>query len=239
MATNTTRDLVARLVELLSNERIALTDFLLTLASFDRQRRWAELGYASLYDFLVRELGMSRGTAFYRKVAVELIQRYPEVLEALRDGRLCITVVFALSKVITPKNCAEVLPRFFHVSKQEAKAISVEIAPALEVPRKEVVTLVRTAPASDLDQKADRLALPQRRSTRALSQSSAAMSGCAIRASANGRSRAAASAARPSSPSSTTSTASSPGSPSRRRISASAVTRTTRSTPGRSTATTS
>ncbi len=160
MITDTTRDLVARLAELLSNERFALADFLVTLAGFDRQRRWAELGYASLYDFLVRELGMSRGTAFYRKVAVELIQRYPEVLEALRDGRLCITVVFALSKVITPENCAQVLPRFFHVSKQEAKAISAEIAPALEVPRKEVVTVVRTAPAPDLDQKADQLALP-------------------------------------------------------------------------------
>jgi hypothetical protein len=147
MMTDTTRALVIRLAELLSNERVSLADFIATLADFDRERRWEEAGYASLYDFLVRELGMSKGTAFYRKVAVELVQRYPEVLELLRDGRLCITAVHALSKAITPENRAEVLPRFFHVSMKDAKAISAEIAPAVEVHRREVVTVVRAAPA--------------------------------------------------------------------------------------------
>ncbi len=145
MTTTATRDLVARLAELLANERSALADFLLALADFDRRRCWEELGYASLYDFLVRELRMSRGTAFYRKTAVDLVQRYPEVLEPLRDGRLCITAVHALSKAITPENRREVLPRFFHVSKQEAKAISAEIAPVIGVRRKDVVTTVPAA----------------------------------------------------------------------------------------------
>ena len=61
MMTDTTRALVTRLAELLSNERIALADFIATLSDFDRARRWAEAGYANLYDFLVRELGMSKG----------------------------------------------------------------------------------------------------------------------------------------------------------------------------------
>ncbi len=56
---------------------------------------------------------MSKGTAFYRTVAVGLVQRYPEVLQPIRDGRLCITAVHALSKAITPENRAEVLPRCF------------------------------------------------------------------------------------------------------------------------------
>ncbi len=157
MIAATTRALVARLAELLTTEHGALADFLATLADFDRQRRWEELGYANLYDFLVRELGMSKGTAFYRKVAVELVQRYPEVLEPIRDGRLCITAVHALSKAITPENRAEVLPRFFHVSKQEAKAVSAQLAPALEAPRREVVTTVRVAPSLDLGHVPNRL----------------------------------------------------------------------------------
>lgn len=147
MPTATTRALVAHLAALLANERAALADFIAALADFDQERRWQELGYASLYDFLVRELGMSKGTAYYRKVAVGLVQRFPEVLEPLRDGRLCITAVHALSKVITPVNRAELLPRFFHVSMQEAKAIAAEIAPAVEVPRRDVVTTVRAAAA--------------------------------------------------------------------------------------------
>jgi hypothetical protein len=73
-------------------------------------------------------------------VAAQLIQRCPEVVEPLREGKLCITVVLELARVITPENSAAVLPRFFHRSKQEAKAVAVEIRPAEVIPRKEMVT---------------------------------------------------------------------------------------------------
>ena len=48
----------------------------------------------------------------------------------------------ALARVITPENSTDVLPRFFYLSKQEAKAV--EICPAAVVPRREVVTKVVT-----------------------------------------------------------------------------------------------
>jgi hypothetical protein len=117
-----------------------MTDFLLALAEFDRNRLWARLGHACLFDFLHRELGLSRGAAHYRKVAAHLVQRYPEMVEPLREGKLCMTVVLEVARVITPENSAIVLPRFFHRSKQEAKAIAVEICPAAVIPRREVVT---------------------------------------------------------------------------------------------------
>jgi len=56
-----------------------MTDLLLALAEFDRQRLWLQLGHASLFDFLHRELGLSRGSAHYRKVAAQLVQKFPEV----------------------------------------------------------------------------------------------------------------------------------------------------------------
>ncbi len=99
-----------------------------------------QLGHASLFDFLHRELGLSRGSAHYRKVAAHLVQRYPEMVEPLREGKLCITVVLELARVITPENSADVLPLFFHLSKQEAKAVAVEVSPANVIPRREVVT---------------------------------------------------------------------------------------------------
>jgi 5-methylcytosine-specific restriction endonuclease McrA len=117
-----------------------MTDFLLALAEFDRSRLWVQLGHANLFDFLHRELGLSRGAAHYRKVAAHLVQRYPEMVEPLREGKLCITVVLELARVITPENSAIVLPQFFHRSKQEAKAIAVAICPAAVIPRREVVT---------------------------------------------------------------------------------------------------
>ena len=64
-----------RLAELLRSEQARLGDFLIALAEFDRERLWVKLGHASLYAFLQRELGLSNASAFYRKVAAELIQR--------------------------------------------------------------------------------------------------------------------------------------------------------------------
>ncbi|MFL5273027.1 MAG: HNH endonuclease [Anaeromyxobacteraceae bacterium] len=150
-----TRDLTKRLAELLSREHCALADFLVALADFDRERRWLELGHTSLFYFLHRELGLSKGAAFYRKTAAELLQRYPEVVEPLRSGNLCLSTVVELAKVITPENRGEVVARFVHASKQEAKAISAELRPAEAAPHRDVITalepLPRSTPAPRLD----------------------------------------------------------------------------------------
>jgi len=124
-----------------------MADFLLALAAFDRQRRWQELGHASLFSYLHRELGLSKSAAFYRKTAAELLQAYPEVIEPLRDGRLCLSTVGELARVLTPDNRARVLPSFFHLSKREAREVAAALDPVAAPPRREVVTAFRPASA--------------------------------------------------------------------------------------------
>ncbi len=140
------RDLSSRLAALLRTERGAAADFLSALADFDSRRCWAELGHASLFSYLHRDLGLSLGAAQYKKTGAELVQRFPEVLESLRDGRLCQTAICEVARVLTPENRAEVLPRFFGLSRREAAAVAAELAPR-EAPRRTVVTAVRSAPA--------------------------------------------------------------------------------------------
>jgi hypothetical protein len=142
---DTARDLSDRLALLLRGERSALGDFLVALADFDRRQAWRALGYPSLFVYLNRHLELSNGASHYRAVAARLVQRHPAVLEALREGKLCFTVIVELSKVLTPENEAEVLPRLFHRSKAEAKAVSAELRPQ-PVPERVVVTAV-PAPA--------------------------------------------------------------------------------------------
>jgi hypothetical protein len=144
------RDLSNRLAALLRTEQHAMADFLVALADYDRQKLWRELGHTSLFAFLHRELRLSRGAAHFRKIAAELIQGFPEVVEPLRDGRLCITSVVELAKVITPENRSLVMPRFFHCSKREAKEVAAELRPAEAAPHRTVVTTVtiRRAPAA-------------------------------------------------------------------------------------------
>jgi hypothetical protein len=143
---NTAREFTIRLVDLLRNERNALAELILALSEFDRRELWKELGYPSLFPFLQRELGLSDGAAYYRMKAARLVRDFPEIVEPLRDGRLCVTNVVELSKVITAENRGEVLPRYFHVSKREAEAITVSILPKPIVPTRSVVTAVRAPP---------------------------------------------------------------------------------------------
>ncbi len=126
---HTAREATALLADLLRREHNALAEFLVALAAFDRERRWVELGHASLFYFLTRELGLPNGPAFYRKTAAELLRRYPELAEPLRDGRLNLSSVVELSRVITPENRGEVVPRFFGASKREAKEVVAELRP--------------------------------------------------------------------------------------------------------------
>jgi hypothetical protein len=135
------------LAALLRNEQSAMADFLLALADFDRQKLWRELGHASLFSYLRRELRLSAGAAQYRKTAAELIQQFSEIEAGLRDGRLCLSTVIEVSKVLTAENRHEVLPRFFGLSRREAEALAVSIRPAEVVPRRAVVTAVRPAAA--------------------------------------------------------------------------------------------
>ena len=139
------RESTTILAGLLRREHGAMAEFLLALAEFDRQRLWLDLGYSGLFSFLHRELRMSKAAAFYRKTAAELVRNFPEIVEPLRDGRLCITAVVELAKVITVENRGDVLPRFFHCSKREAKAVSAALAPEEAPAHRDVVTSARVA----------------------------------------------------------------------------------------------
>src|SRR5687767_4938253 len=131
----------SRLSELYARERDSMVAFLLSLAEFDSDRKWERLGYNSLFAFLTAHLKMSESTAGFRVRAVRVISRFgPQVAAALRDGKLCISVVYELDAVLTDENCSDVLPRFFGLSRTKAQALAAELAPRAAVVRRTVVT---------------------------------------------------------------------------------------------------
>jgi len=129
-------DLVLRL----ARERDSTSTFLLTLADFDRRRGWEPLGHSSLFAFLMRELGLSKGGASSRLKSARLVLRFPEVIEPLRDGRLCVTSLAEVARVLTPENMAEILPLFYDCSVREAREVAAAVAPFPRPPRREAVT---------------------------------------------------------------------------------------------------
>ena len=145
---NEARKLRDALAALLRKEQAAMADFLVALADFDRRRGWEALGHASLFAFLHVELRLSKSAAFYRRSAAELLQDFPEVVEPLREGQLCLSTIAELAKVLTRENREVVTPRFFGLSAREAQELVAELQPR-EVPSTRMVVtrvLDRSAP---------------------------------------------------------------------------------------------
>src|SRR5262249_26889165 len=132
----------ARLQQLLGHERQLLVELVLALADFDRQRAYLELGYSSLWDYVHRALGQSETMTHYRVRAARFVQGFPQAVEPLRAGRLCITTLATLAPVVTEANCDAVLAEAMEKPKREVERIKARLAPK-PVPK----DLVRKAPA--------------------------------------------------------------------------------------------
>jgi hypothetical protein len=127
---------------LLRREQSAMADFLVALSDFDRRRGWEALGHASLFSFLHVDLGLSKSAAYYRRSAAGLLQDFPEVIGPLRDGKLCLSSIGELAKVLTRENHAVVTPRFFGLSAREAQELVAELQPRAVPSTRMVVTRV-------------------------------------------------------------------------------------------------
>jgi hypothetical protein len=121
-------DLRSRLGALLSEERKAVVDFLLHLAELERRRLYAELGYATLFDYCTHELGLLKASAYRRVTGARLLKRFPQIEHYLRDGRLCLTL---LKDVLNAENVEQVLEAASRRSKEEVEGLVVKLKPEL------------------------------------------------------------------------------------------------------------
>jgi hypothetical protein len=100
-----------QLGQLLNVERRSMLAFILALVEFDSQQGWKALGYTSLWGYLSRELKMSDAMVATRAAAVQLVRRFPQIGDLLRDGKLCVTAMPRLATILTQENCEDVWQR--------------------------------------------------------------------------------------------------------------------------------
>jgi hypothetical protein len=123
------RDLDRRLADLIRSERHLVVQFVVELAGFAKRELYRELGYTSLFYYCVRQLGLSKSSAFRRSEVARLIVRFPVIADQLADGRLSIRALVELREVLTEGNHAEVLARAEGKSEEEAQLLAVEYQP--------------------------------------------------------------------------------------------------------------
>jgi hypothetical protein len=134
MESTSARDLDRRLADLVRSERHLVVQFVVELAGFAKRELYRELGYTSLFYYCVRQLGLSKSSAFRRSEVARLIARFPVIAERLAEGRLSIRALVELREVLTEENHARVLTRAEGKSQEEAQILAVEYRPK-PVPR--------------------------------------------------------------------------------------------------------
>jgi 5-methylcytosine-specific restriction endonuclease McrA len=129
MESTSAHDLDRRLADLVRSERHLVVQFVIELADFAKRELYRELGYTSLFYYCVRQLGLSKSSAFRRSEVARLIARFPPIAERLTQGQLSIRALVELREVLTEENHVGVLTRAVGMSQEQAQLLAVAYRP--------------------------------------------------------------------------------------------------------------
>ena len=135
------RDVVARLAQLLREERRLTAAVLLHLGEVEARRLYLPAACSSMHVYCVRVLAMSEDQAFKRIRAARAVRRFPVVGAAVAEGRLHLSGVVLLAPHLTDDNAAELVAEASGKSKAEIE-----------------ILLARRAPRADVSERLERLA---------------------------------------------------------------------------------
>lgn len=93
----TTKELHAKFTELVKTERKITQEVLHCIQQIDKSKAFAELGYSSLFDYLVQGQKYSEGSAQRRISAARLLQEIPAIEAKVQDGKINLTQLAKLS----------------------------------------------------------------------------------------------------------------------------------------------
>lgn len=124
-----TKALAACLRASAGEERDRQIDFLRYLDPFDAREAWREAGYASLWQYCLRELALREGAAGRRIGAMRVLREFPRLEAPLRDGRLSLTTAVTLRPLLTQQNLDEIVTRAAYKTDEETKHLVATLQP--------------------------------------------------------------------------------------------------------------
>ena len=118
-----------------------LTLILHHLREVDRRKLFSDLGYQSLFDYCVRELGYSEGQAGRRIQAMRLMRELPEIEDKIRTGNLSLSNLsqaqshFRLAGKTTIKEKTSILTLLENKSAREGQKVLLSLEPRAPLPK--------------------------------------------------------------------------------------------------------
>jgi 5-methylcytosine-specific restriction endonuclease McrA len=144
----TSKVLLANTRSLVSEERRATLALIEHLEEISHRKLYAELGYASLWEFATLELGLSEGAAQRRIQAMKLLRDVPEAKASIESGKLSLSNAAkvqsfrqAEKKLGRTVNPSELVAKIESLSQRDCEKKLFEISPeALPRERERIVS---------------------------------------------------------------------------------------------------
>src|SRR5688572_13570799 len=115
--------LITDLVRACGDERRSLTRILRLMGEVDRRELYAELGYASLYEYCTEVLHYSEHEAYLRIGVARAARRFPSILQIIDRGELHLTGAARCAPHLSHENHRGPLAAVAHKSKREIQQV--------------------------------------------------------------------------------------------------------------------
>ena len=99
------------------------------LAEMSRRKGTLERGYKNVFDYAVRRLNLSEGSVALRLQVANVSRRVPQLLAALAENRMSLTVAGLLAPHLTEENVGKLIAECSGMSKREAEEHLVALQP--------------------------------------------------------------------------------------------------------------
>lgn len=110
-------------------ENTSIAKLIAHLAEMSSRRTALELGYKSLYDYSVRRLNLSEGAVPARIHVANVCRRFPQLLVALAESRVSLTVAALLAPHLTEDNVDKLIADGEGKTRRETEKYLVALRP--------------------------------------------------------------------------------------------------------------
>ena len=99
------------------------------IAEMSRRKGHLERGYQNLFEYCTRRLHLSEGSVALRIQVANVSRRFPQILVALAENQMSLTVAGLLAPVLTESNVEKLLADCTGMTKREAEEYLVALRP--------------------------------------------------------------------------------------------------------------
>ncbi len=118
---------------LVTKDRATTAELIRLIAEVERRKLYRP-AHTSMYRYCVHELRMSEPVAYKRVMAARVARRFPQVLEAIAEGRLHLSALMLLQPHLTAANASELLAAAEHQTKRFVRELIAQRFPQPDMP---------------------------------------------------------------------------------------------------------